>query len=85
MRAFVKQVHQDVYLDFRSMLLLMQISTSGMAVPPLPQLASIPAGLSILNSPDVDFKDPPRFPLLTEVSGSISIAGCNSEFLSRVS
>lgn len=57
----------------------MQISFSGLAVPPLPQLAQIPSGLSILNSPDTDFASPPRFPLLTSVENGINIAGCNSK------
>ena len=59
----------------------LQISFSGLTVPPLPQLAEIPAGLSVLNSPDTDFASPPRFPLLTSVENGINIAGCNSKHL----
>ena len=55
----------------------MQVTLTGLLVPQFPALTTIPYGLSILNSNDVNFAD--RFPSLTTLMGGLSIAGCNSE------
>lgn len=65
---------------------ILQVTFSGVPIPPLPLLSTIPYGMSIVNSPDADFTGPARLPLLTAIGNGLSIAGCNSKaFLSSTS
>jgi len=57
--------------------LMLQVTLTGLPVPEFPAVTTIPYGLSILNSDDVNFTG--RFPSLTTLSEGLSIAGCNSE------